>query len=71
MAKTENIMIIQKRKKQAVKKRYDDKKKNSINQYKKICGKSNITYQRAKYQKNYKVQLIYKDADIMKILKVK
>lgn len=26
MAKTENIMIIQKRKKQAVKKRYDDKK---------------------------------------------
>lgn len=46
-------------------------KKNSINQYKEICGKSNITYQRAKYQKNYKVQLIYKDADIMKILKVK
>lgn len=70
MAKTENIMIIQKRKKQAVKKRYDDKK-NSINQYKKICGKSNISYQKAKYQKNYKVQLIYKDADIMKILKVK
>ena len=63
-------MIIQKRKKQAVKKRYDDKK-NSINQYKKICGKSNISYQKAKYQKNYKVQLIYKDADIMKILKVK
>ena len=47
------------------------KKKNSINQYKKICGKSNITYQKAKYQKNCKVQLIYKDADIMKILKVK
>ena len=61
------------KKRQAFKKRYEDKK-TSIKQYKKEKDVenriSNITYQKARYQRNSEMQLM-KNVDTMKTQKVK
>ena len=63
MLKKENIMIIEKRKKQAVKKRYEDKKRIHYKQYEKENyvenGTSNIIYQKARHQENPELQLVH------------
>ena len=68
------IMAIQKRKEQAVKKRYDDKSE-SIRQYCKekylMNQTSTLIYQKAKFQEDPEVQLAYKRCQYLDIAEMK
>ena len=62
---------MQKKKKQAVKRRYHDKNESMRQYSKKISEKSNIQNQKAKYQKNPEVQLTYKKCKHLEIVEMK